>query len=127
MQSLFNRLNLKKYRSELRKNQTVAERKLWQRLRSKRLEGIKFFRQYSVGPYILDFYCPKVRLGIELDGGQHSLEENQNYDLEPSSFLETNGIKVLRFWNNEVMRNFEGVLERIVEVFSITGTPPTPS
>ena len=114
MLSEFNSLKLKDYRKELRKNQTEAEVKLWQRLRNKRLEGIKFFRQYSVGYYILDFYCPQLKIGIELDGGQHAQKENRVYDLERSSFFETKGIKIIRFWNNEILNHLELVLEKIV-------------
>ena len=110
-----NRSSLKARRKELRKNQTDSERIIWQRLRNKQLNNLKFFRQYSFGIYILDFYCPAIRLVIELDGGQHMKEENKEYDQQRSSYLEANGIKVLRFWNNEVFENLEGVLMKVFE------------
>jgi len=91
---------------------------LWNR----RFYGMKFFRQYSAGPYILDFYCPKLKLAIELDGGQHSHDDNQEYDAARSVFLKAQGIDVMRFWNHEVLRDAESVLARIAE----KTTPPSP-
>jgi very-short-patch-repair endonuclease len=108
-----NNPNLKKRRRELRKNQTDAEKMLWQKLRNQRLRDLKFFRQYSVGPFILDFYCPKIRLAIELDGGGHNHEEARVYDFERTAYLKTQDIKVLRFWNHEVFKNLDEVLGRI--------------
>lgn len=112
----YNNANLKTVRRTLRKNQTDAERKLWQHLRNKQIDDLKFFRQYSVGRYILDFYCPKIRLAIELDGGQHDEPENQIQDNIRTASLNQQGIKVIRFWNNDVMGNMEGVIEKILEV-----------
>lgn len=109
----YNNSDLKDRRRELRKNQTDVERKLWAKLRNRSFHGLKFFRQYSVGYYILDFYCPTLKLAIELDGGQHGEEENRTYDNLRTNFLNTEGIKVLRFWNNDVMNNIEGVLEEV--------------
>ena len=108
-----NRASLKARRKELRKNQTDCERIVWQRLRNRQINKLKFFRQYSLGAYILDFYCPEIRLAIELDGGQHMKEESKEYDQQRSSYLETNRVKILRFWNHEVYRNLEGVLRRV--------------
>lgn len=105
------RLNRKK----LRKDQTEAERVLWSKVRNGQINGLKFFRQYSVGPYTLDLYCPKVRLAIELDGGQHDKPSEQSRDEKRTEFLNQNNIKVLRFWNNEVLNNIEGVYEKILE------------
>ena len=122
MQFIRNDPELKKRRRELRRNHTDAEKLLWSRLRNKQFFGVKFFRQYSVGPYILDFYCPKTGLAIELDGGQHAEKENQDFDLVRTEYLKGQGIAVLRFWNNDVMQNREGVLGRIAERI----TPPTP-
>ncbi len=107
----YNRSSVMPRRKELRKNQTDAELQLWQEVRGNRLEGCKFYRQYSVGPYILDFYCPKARLAIELDGSQHV--ENRDYDRQRSLFLNGHDITVLRFWNNEVFNNLEGVLLKV--------------
>ena len=96
-----NRASLKNRRKELRKNQTEYEKIFWQKLRNRQLNNLKFFRQYSFGAYILDFYCPEIRLAIELDGGQHLNEENQVYDKERTLYLEANRVRVLRFWNHE--------------------------
>ncbi len=96
---------------ELRTHQTDAEGLLWEVLRAKRFFGLKFRRQHSVGRYILDFYCPEKKLNIELDGGQHA--EQQAYDTERTKCLEQEGIRVLRFWNNEVLQETEAVLEAI--------------
>lgn len=106
---------LKQRRRKLRRNQTDAERVLWQKLRNKQLYGMKFFRQYSVDAYILDFYCPNLKLAIELDGGQHAEDERREYDKHRSEYLKTHGIEVMRFWNNEVLSNMDGVLIRIAE------------
>jgi len=130
MQFIRNDPELKKRRRELRRNHTDAERLLWSRLRNRQFFGVKFFRQYSVGPYILDFFCPKTGLAIELDGGQHAEKENQDFDLARTAYLKGQGIAVLRFWNNDVMQNREGVLERIAERINSADpgwlTPPDP-
>jgi len=104
----------------LRKTQTDAEGRFWAQVRNKQIRGLKFFRQYSVGPYILDFYCPERKLAVELDGGQHNEFENREYDGMRTEFLKSHGINVLRFWNNEVLQNMEGVLSRVEENI----TPP---
>jgi very-short-patch-repair endonuclease len=111
MKHLYNQNNFKERRRFWRKSQTDAESKLWKILRNKQLKGLKFFRQYSVGKYILDFYCPKIRLAIEVDGGQHA--ENE-YDEKRTAYLKRCNIMVLRFWNNEVLNNIEGVYLKIV-------------
>jgi very-short-patch-repair endonuclease len=103
---------------ELRRNQTDAERVFWARVRNKQFFGMKFFRQYSFGPYILDFYCPVIKLAVELDGGQHNLIGNTDHDAERTSYLNDRGVQVVRFWNNEVLVNLEGVLERLTYSFS---------
>ncbi len=86
--------------------------RLWYHLRAHRFLGLKFKRQKPIGPYIVDFACPALRLVIEIDGGQHS--EEAEYDRRRDAWLHKRGYTVLRFWNNEVMENMEGVLERIV-------------
>ena len=110
----YNDSSLKSRRQSLRKSQTDTELFLWQNLRDRQLKGCKFYRQYSVGSYILDFYCPKARLALELDGGQHV--ENQDYDNQRTVFLNEKGITVLRFWNNQVLQSLNEVLARIWEV-----------
>ena len=106
---------LKERRRELRRNQTDAEKMLWKQVRGKQLMGRKFFRQYSVGLYILDFYCPDLKLAVELDGGQHNDEEKKESDNVRSEYLQQQGINVIRFWNHEVLQQSEAVLAKIVE------------
>jgi len=114
MQFLYNNPDRKSLRRKLRGDQTEAERMLWKFLRAKQL-GRKFYRQYSVGRYILDFYCPTCRLAIELDGGQHVEEEQLKNDGERDEYLRKHDIQILRFWNNEVTENIEGVISKITE------------
>src|SRR3972149_6711335 len=113
MPLIYNKTGIKERRRELRKNQTDVERLLWKQIRNKNFFGLKFFRQYSVGAYIVDFYCPTLKLAIELDGGQHAEEGNKEYDKIRTDYLKSMGIKVMRFWNNDVIHNIEGVLEEI--------------
>ena len=98
---------------ELRHNQTGAENKLWQVLRKHQLNNVHFRRQHAIGPYIVDFCAPRQKLIIELDGGQHL--DQQEYDVERTTYLESKGYRVLRFWNNGVMENLDGVLQRIMD------------
>jgi len=125
MKFLFNASAFKDRRKELRRNSTDAERLLWSRLRGRQLLGLKFFRQFSVGSYILDFCCPEKCLAIELDGGQHAEPEQKEYDDERTAFLAAHKTTVLRFWNNDVMKNIGGVLERIMETVIPPITPPS--
>jgi len=96
---------------ELRREPTPAERKLWAYLRGNNLHGVSFRRQYAIGNYIVDFVSIKKKLIIELDGSQH-LEQGE-YDLERTAFLEAQGYKVIRFWNNAVMNDINGVIRAI--------------
>jgi adenine-specific DNA-methyltransferase len=109
----------------LRREQTDAEKALWQALRSRRLDALKFRRQHPVGPYIADLCCVKSKLIIELDGGQHALETDA--DDRRSDFLAQRGYWVLRFWNHEVLTNLEGVLERILESIRYSSESPSSS
>nr|VFJ96659.1 MAG: Very-short-patch-repair endonuclease [Candidatus Kentron sp. LFY] len=95
----------------LRQNATDAEKLLWRHLRNRQLSGFKFRRQMPVEPYIVDFACLEAKLIIELDGGQHA--EQQTYDQNRSRVLGSRGYRVLRFWNNEMLRDMDAVLERI--------------
>ena len=97
----------------LRKNSTDAENLLWKHFRRKELTGLKFRRQQPIDHYIVDFVCFARRVVIEVDGGQHAIEKDK--DVERDAYLTRNGFKVLRFWNNEVLENIEGVLEVIRE------------
>jgi|SRR5690606_21969395 len=95
----------------LRKNSTDAEERLWSRLRRRQLDGWRFRRQVPLGPYVVDFACLAARLVIEVDGSQHSWRAE--HDAARTSWLEANGFQVLRFWNNEVHSNLDGVLETV--------------
>ena len=110
--------NQKILRQSLRNNTTSAEAILWRVLKGKQVDGLKFRRQFGVGPYVLDFYCPEIKLGIELDGGIHKSEEVYKYDETRTRFLSENGIEVLRFDNEVVYRNTEEIIEEIKRVRS---------
>jgi very-short-patch-repair endonuclease len=97
----------------LRKKQTSAEQLLWSKLRSRGISGYKFRRQHPFEPYIIDFYCSEAHLAIEIDGGQHSEDEYHRRDVARSEFLEENGVRVIRFWNHEVIENLDEVLAEI--------------
>ena len=104
---------LKELSRELRKNMTDAERFLWPKIRKKQIKGHQVYRQKIIGNYIVDFYCPRAKLIIELDGGQHYQGIQKEKDLVRSGFLENRGFEVLRFSNREVFENIDGVLECI--------------
>ncbi len=108
---------------ELRSNLTDAERLLWHRLRSRRLAGFKFRRQVSIGPYVVDFVCWSAQLIVEADGGQHSTRTE--YDRRRDAYLRRQGFSVLRFWNNEVLGNIEGVLEVVIRELRGRESPST--
>ena len=100
---------------ELRQNATLPENILWSLLRSHRLKDAHFRRQHSIDRYILDFYCHEARLAIELDGSQHLEESNRVYDQKRMEFFQSRGIRVIRFWNDEVLNQLEDVLGVIWE------------
>lgn len=112
-----NRPELKEYRKDLRNKSTIAEAYLWPYLKNKQLEGRRFRRQFSVGNYIIDFYCPAEKLAVELDGAGHFTPEGQEYDEERTRFLNGQGIRVIRFENKVVFEDTEGVLEGIRRCF----------
>ena len=103
----------------LRKNLTDAERRLWSSLRNEQL-GVRFRRQVPIGPYIADFACFDPRLVIEVDGGQH--DEQRGYDTRRDDWLRSQGFLVLRCWNNEVLGNTQGVLQRILSELKVLST-----
>ncbi len=107
----------------LRRDQTDAERTLWFRLRDRRLNGLKFRRQMPIASYVVDFCCEASRLIIELDGGQHSARSEQ--DAKRTAVLESQGYFILCFWNDDVLRNIDGVLECIVA--TVRPVPPHPN
>ena len=100
---------------QLRKNMTDAERALWFRLRSRQVEGHKFRRQHPIGPYVVDFVCLEQRLVVEVDGSQHM---DNPHDESRTRWLNAEGYKVLRFWNNEVLLETDAVLEVIQEALA---------
>ena len=113
--------NLVSRARDLRRNRTHAEDRLWQELRGRRLAGAKFLRQYPIGAFIADFACRSLRLAIELDGGQHSDSER---DRRRTRIIEAHGYRVIRFWNNEVLENMDGVLEMIAAELAIARASP---
>ncbi len=98
----------------LRKCMTDAEKRLWSRLRSDRL-GVKFRRQVPLGPYIVDFYCSKARLAVELDGSQHHTESGLTADLARDAYFATIDIKVVRYTNSDVLKNTDSTLQDLLE------------
>ena len=113
----------KTLRKKLRNSATDAERKLWQALRKNQILGYKFTRQYGVGKYVVDFYCSVLRLAVELDGSQHMEEENKLYDEKRTNFLNSQKIKVIRFYDNDVFNNLPGVVERTIQVIKLINIP----
>jgi len=110
---------------QLRSKQTDTENLLWSRLRARRLSGLKFRRQQPVGIYVVDFLCSGKKLIVELDGGQH--QGRIGYDEARDAWLKSEGYTVLRYWNNEVMGNLEGVLEDIGQVAGVfAAATPSP-
>lgn len=100
---------------KLRRTQTPWELKLWNTLRNRAINGLKFRRQFKIGPYVVDFCCLEKKLIIELDGGHHNEDMNQSADQIRQKYLEHQGYKVLRFWNLDIDRNLEGVIQTIIE------------
>ncbi|MEK7512853.1 MAG: endonuclease domain-containing protein [Patescibacteria group bacterium] len=111
MTNLYSNKSVKERRRALRNEPTDAERKMWHMLRGKRVNGKRFLRQYSAGKYILDFYCPELRLAIEIDGSQHI---DSPHDDKRTEFLGKLNIFVLRFWNNDVLKNPDGVYKKLL-------------
>lgn len=112
-----NSVHLKTFRKTLRKNLTSAEAKLWKVLQNSNLEDRKFRRQHSIGNYILDFYCPSEKLAVELDGEFHFNDSARVYDFERRQFLESYGIRVIRFENRRVFEDLEWLLDVIKSNF----------
>ncbi|MGE5563430.1 MAG: endonuclease domain-containing protein [Bacillota bacterium] len=107
---------------KLRRSSTDAENRLWYHLRGRRFEGAKFLRQFPIGRYVADFACRDLRLAIELDGGQHSPET----DAPRTGAIEAFGYRLIRFWNNDVLENTEGVLDVIRRELAVARNNPLP-
>ena len=108
---------------DLRLNATEAERRLWARLSARQLAGTRFNRQLPIGPFICDFVSRAAKLVIEVDGGQHAAQEEA--DAQRTAYLRAQGYRVVRFWNNDVLENIDGVVETIERIL-ITSPPPAP-
>jgi very-short-patch-repair endonuclease len=107
--------NLKSFSRVLRKKMTDAERLIRRKIRGRQIKGFQFYRQKPIGNYIVDFYCPKIKLVLEVDGGQHYQDRNIFRDKARSDYLNKIGFKVLRFTNIEVLKNIDGVINKIWE------------
>ena len=116
--------HLLQFARDLRKDQTDAEARLWAILRNKRLAGKKFRRQHAIPPYVVDFFCNEASLVIEVDGGQHG--ETRRRDEERTAFLEEKGLRVIRFWNHEVLQSTDAVLEVIWRELHGPSSRPSP-
>jgi very-short-patch-repair endonuclease len=110
---LFYNKKLKNYLRQLRKDMTDAEWLLWSKVRRKQLKGYQFYRQRIIGNYIVDFYCPKASLIIELDGGQHYEEEGIIKDKIRDDYMKRQGLKVIRFSDTDVFEDIDGLIEKI--------------
>ena len=102
----------------LRKESTAQEKIIWNLIRNRQLNGLKFVRQYPIGRYIADFACRQKKIVIELDGGQHNELEAIKYDKERTDYIVSQGYRVIRFWNNDIDSNLEGVYEKLLEFCS---------
>lgn len=116
MPHLHNRLELNELRRKLRNAATKTEILLWLQVKQRGVFGYKFRRQHSVGRYILDLYCPRLKLAVELDGGQHFEADKRAYDRVRDRWLAAVGITVVRFTNDEVLKNLDGVIERLTDM-----------
>ena len=119
------RPHLKELARQLRKNMTLAEVLLWNKLKQRQLRGCDFDRQRPIDAFIVDFYCKELSLAIEVDGFTHELKESS--DLERQERLEALGVRVLRFWDSEVKNDLGGVLNRIEQVIDEQRTPSEPN
>lgn len=113
MTKIFNKYSEKNKRKRLRRYSTQTERILWQYLQGWKLKNYKFRRQYSIGRYVVDFYCPKLKLVIEIDGGYHNEAKVKDYDSHRQDYIESFGIKFLRFTNDQIFSDIESVVAEI--------------
>ncbi len=110
MTEIFNKKEHIKRRQYLRRNMTKAEIVLWSKLKGKQLNGLKFRRQHGINNYVVVFYCPELKLAIEIDGDVHAYNSRIVYDKQRQKEIEALGIKVLRYTNNDILNNIEGIL-----------------
>jgi very-short-patch-repair endonuclease len=111
---------------ELRTHATDAEALLWRHLRARQLADLKFRRQHPLGGYVLDFACLEARLVVEVDGGQHAESSAAARDARRTQLIAAQGLRVLRFWNHEVLSNIDGVLQAIVHAATQPSPHPSP-
>jgi len=111
----------------LRSDMTGAEKRLWSKLRARQLQGIKFRRQHGIGPYIVDFYCPERSIVIEVDGDSHAEAEQIQKDQRRDRYLRSIGLSVVRYRNDDIMKNLDGVLQDLQKQVSSGFTSPHPS
>jgi len=111
---------------QLRRDETWAEKLMWRWLRDRRFSGYKFRRQHPVGDYILDFFCEEAELSIELDGSQHGFPDHREHDLTREKFLQSKGIKTLRFWNSHLRRNAQNIRDTIFRELQERAPHPLP-
>jgi very-short-patch-repair endonuclease len=112
-----------KFQREARRNRTEPEKRLWQALRNRQVSGSKFRNQVWLGPFLVDFYCAEAKLAIEVDGETHG--HQQAYDAQRTAWLEGEGFRLIRFTNQEVMTNLEGVADTIRTTLALTLPPPS--
>ena len=120
---LYNQKDLKEKRKELRSNSTSAEAVLWRMLKGKQVEGRRWRRQFSIGNYILDFYCPEIKLAVELDGNEHYTVIGKFNDERREEYLNSLGIKIIRFENKDIWCSTDLILETIKKYSSKNNTP----
>ena len=111
----------------LRSDMTGPETRLWSRLRARQLQGLKFRRQHGIGPYIVDFYCPEQSLVIEIDGDSHADADQMLKDQLRDGHFQSLGLRVIRYSNDDIVKNLDGVLEDLAEKLSPESTSPCPS
>jgi very-short-patch-repair endonuclease len=106
---------------------TGPEARLWSRLRARQLQGLKFRRQHGIGPYIVDFYCPEQSFVIEVDGDSHADADQIMKDKQREAYMQSLGLRIIRYINDDIVKNLDGVLEDLVERLSSRSTSPHPS
>lgn len=117
---LYNRIEEKAKRRKLRNDMTIAEKLLWERIRRRQIRNKRFLRQFSIGKYVLDFYCPELKLAIEVDGDVHHSNEEMKYDKNRKTEIEFFGIQFLRFDNKEIFTRLDKVIMKITSMIDET-------